>query len=73
MIPGRFWFVNYSLSHEYNYADVVVGFEQMEYSISERIGSVEVCVSILGPSGLALSSDVSIPFILETEPGSATG
>lgn len=65
--------MNSSLSHEYYSADVVVGFEEVEYSVSERVGSVEVCVSILGPSGLDLSSDVSIPFILQTEPGSATG
>lgn len=50
-----------------------VGFEEVEYEVSESDGSLEVCVAILAPSALRLSNTSSVVLLLSTLPQSATG
>ena len=50
-----------------------VGFEEVEYEVSESDVFVEVCVAILSPPILQLSNTSSVVFLLSTLSQSATG
>ena len=64
----------YFLYYKYpNIPAAVVGFEQGEYQVRERQGSVEVCVGVLGPVGVTLSEDVSVTLLFNVRSLSATG
>ena len=52
---------------------MIVGFERSDYSVAENRGSVELCVSILGPDQIQLSDNVSADLTLTTEPITAAG
>ena len=51
----------------------VVGFEKSNYSVGESDGSVEVCVTVLGPVGIQLSDNVTAVLSITTQPNTATG
>ena len=55
------------------HAELIVGFEEMAYNVTESVGGVEVCVAILSPDNLQLSSDLSVILSLSAESTSATG
>ena len=52
---------------------MIVGFERSDYSVAENRGSVELCVSVLGPDQIQLSGNVTAALLLTTEPITATG
>jgi len=55
------------------HTELIVGFEEMVYNVTESEGEVEVCVAILSPGDLQLSSDLSVTLSLSAESTSATG
>ena len=48
-------------------APVIIGFDQDHYSVSEDVGSVQVCITVSGPPG------VSVPVTVTAEGGTAQG
>lgn len=50
-----------------------MGFEDVVYNVTESEGGVEVCVAILSPDDLQLSSDLSVTLSLSAESTSGTG
>ena len=50
-----------------------MGFEEIAYNVTESEGEVEVCVAILSPGDLQLSSDLSVTLSLSAESTSITG
>ena len=50
-----------------------VGFEEVQYEVSESDDFVEVCVAILAPRDLRLSNTSSVVLLFSTLSQSATG
>ena len=48
-------------------APVIIGFDHAHYSVSEDVGSVQVCITVSGPPG------VSVPVTVTAEDGTAQG
>ena len=63
----------YDYSCTYSNSVLSVGFEEVEYEVSESDDFVEVCVAILAPPVLRLSNTSSVVLLLSTLSQSATG
>ena len=54
------------------YTDVIVGFNQTEFTVSEEVGEIQLCLVIIVPEP-GMMFEIEFPVSVETQDGTAIG